>query len=370
MHHAPPGLPFGIPHPAAAAALHSSAAQLAASEATFALYHAHSALAAQAGTGSGPTAAALARLPVAQTTFSQVPTRAMAPPARPPRRSAADTAGDGGAQGGSEGQLAANYPSRAPPGSVGSVAGDDSAEEWDDTSSNTGAGGGGGSKKDARREYHKKIERKRRDRMRSLYDQLRSLVKPVEPADKNAILQGAVALIQGLKEKNSALAGKLIRPKIEVDASGNQVPVKDYEGGGANENENGSNDGTNENGSNDGTNENEDGSNHGSASNGDRTSGEGEGSGSGSNEGSNGSPSGDGGDGSQGAVGSSGGSSPTNNSNDQNLSCSDGMSEEDRSERRGRGQQGAGSDGSAPPTNSCLSTGADDPPTKRARVGR
>ena len=57
MHHAPPGLPFGIPHPAAAAALHSSAAQLAASEATFALYHAHSALAAQAGTGSGPTAA-------------------------------------------------------------------------------------------------------------------------------------------------------------------------------------------------------------------------------------------------------------------------------------------------------------------------
>lgn len=36
----------------------------------------------------------------------------------------------------------------------------------------------------ARREYHKKIERKRRDRMRSLYDELRALTDAAELADK------------------------------------------------------------------------------------------------------------------------------------------------------------------------------------------
>ena len=36
----------------------------------------------------------------------------------------------------------------------------------------------------ARREYHKKIERKRRDRMRSLYDELRGLTDAAELADK------------------------------------------------------------------------------------------------------------------------------------------------------------------------------------------
>ena len=55
---------------------------------------------------------------------------------------------------------------------------------------------GKGDRKEARKEYHKKIERKRRDRMRNLYDELRSLVNPDEPADKNSVLAGAVSLIQ------------------------------------------------------------------------------------------------------------------------------------------------------------------------------
>eukprot|EP00960_Hanusia_phi_P044300 756571-Hanusia_phi.AAC.3 len=44
----------------------------------------------------------------------------------------------------------------------------------------------------ARREYHKKIERKRRDRMRSLYDELRQLTDAAELADKNGVLEGFI----------------------------------------------------------------------------------------------------------------------------------------------------------------------------------
>lgn len=135
--------------------------------------------------------------------------RAMAPPSRPPRKapSPASKTSKKGAQAQAQGLLSANnnallsqhagggvvmlqqrfLPGGAgarttPPcsvgssGSVGGGGGDDSGEEWDETGS-----GAGSNKKDARREYHKKIERKRRDRMRSLYDELRSLVRTPPP---------------------------------------------------------------------------------------------------------------------------------------------------------------------------------------------
>lgn len=60
----------------------------------------------------------------------------------------------------------------------------------------------------ARREYHKKIERKRRDRMRMLYDKLRSLTEASELADKNGVLEGAIALIQELKQQNQELLAR------------------------------------------------------------------------------------------------------------------------------------------------------------------
>jgi len=60
----------------------------------------------------------------------------------------------------------------------------------------------------ARREYHKKIERKRRDRMRMLYDKLRSLTEASELADKNGVLEGAIALIQELKQQNQDLLAR------------------------------------------------------------------------------------------------------------------------------------------------------------------
>ncbi|EKX35744.1 hypothetical protein GUITHDRAFT_146299 [Guillardia theta CCMP2712] len=61
------------------------------------------------------------------------------------------------------------------------------------------------SRRIARREYHKKIERKRRDRMRSLYDELRQLTDAAELADKNGVLEGAIALIQELRQENTKL---------------------------------------------------------------------------------------------------------------------------------------------------------------------
>ena len=61
------------------------------------------------------------------------------------------------------------------------------------------------SRRIARREYHKKIERKRRDRMRSLYDELRSLTDAAELADKNGVLEGAISVIQQLRQENSRL---------------------------------------------------------------------------------------------------------------------------------------------------------------------
>ena len=65
------------------------------------------------------------------------------------------------------------------------------------------------SRRIARREYHKKIERKRRDRMRSLYDELRALTDAAELADKNGVLEGAITLIQQLREQNNELAEML-----------------------------------------------------------------------------------------------------------------------------------------------------------------
>jgi len=64
---------------------------------------------------------------------------------------------------------------------------------------------GGTSRRIARREYHKKIERKRRDRMRSLYDELRSLTDAAELADKNGVLESAITLIQQLRQENHRL---------------------------------------------------------------------------------------------------------------------------------------------------------------------
>lgn len=73
-------------------------------------------------------------------------------------------------------------------------------------------GGGGGEglvcRRTARREYHKKIERKRRDRMRMLYDKLRALTEASELADKNGVLEGAIALIQELKQQNQELLAR------------------------------------------------------------------------------------------------------------------------------------------------------------------
>jgi len=45
--------------------------------------------------------------------------------------------------------------------------------------------------------------------MRNLYDELRSLVNPAEPADKNSVLAGAVSLIQDLRDENTKLHTKV-----------------------------------------------------------------------------------------------------------------------------------------------------------------
>lgn len=77
------------------------------------------------------------------------------------------------------------------------------------------AAAGKGDRKEARKEYHKRIERKRRDRMRNLYDELRSLVNPDEPADKNSVLAGAVSLIQELRDENIKLQSRVhIKEKV------------------------------------------------------------------------------------------------------------------------------------------------------------
>jgi hypothetical protein len=69
-------------------------------------------------------------------------------------------------------------------------------------------------RKEARREYHKRIERKRRDRMKGLYDTLRELANPQEPADKNTVLQGAVNLIKELQRENAILLASQKRHSI------------------------------------------------------------------------------------------------------------------------------------------------------------
>mmetsp|Transcript_2851 Transcript_2851/g.4639 ORF Transcript_2851/g.4639 Transcript_2851/m.4639 type:complete len:140 (+) Transcript_2851:153-572(+) len=60
-------------------------------------------------------------------------------------------------------------------------------------------------RKQARREYHKCIERKRRDRMRVLYEELRQLTEHSEPADKNVVLLDAIKLIQNLRNETEQL---------------------------------------------------------------------------------------------------------------------------------------------------------------------
>jgi len=74
-------------------------------------------------------------------------------------------------------------------------------------------------RKEARREYHKRIERKRRDRMKSLYDTLRELANPQEPADKNTVLQGAVNLIKDLQRENAILLASTKRHST-INSSG------------------------------------------------------------------------------------------------------------------------------------------------------
>mmetsp|Transcript_47336 Transcript_47336/g.94903 ORF Transcript_47336/g.94903 Transcript_47336/m.94903 type:complete len:124 (+) Transcript_47336:73-444(+) len=68
-------------------------------------------------------------------------------------------------------------------------------------------------RKSARREYHKCIERKRRDRMRALYEELRVLTQLAEPTDKNAVLADAIKLIQTLKAETSMLEQQVFLKK-------------------------------------------------------------------------------------------------------------------------------------------------------------
>jgi hypothetical protein len=66
------------------------------------------------------------------------------------------------------------------------------------------AKGGGFERRTARKEYHKKIERRRRDRMSKLYDELRALTGCAQ-TDKNGVLESSIALITDLQNENTRL---------------------------------------------------------------------------------------------------------------------------------------------------------------------
>jgi len=109
-------------------------------------------------------------------------------------------------------------PSAQPPAEGGGESsGAESAED---------APAGKGDRKEARKEYHKRIERKRRDRMRNLYDELRALVNPDEPADKNAVLAGAVSLIQELRDENIKLQSRVHIKEKRAKMKGDSLQIK------------------------------------------------------------------------------------------------------------------------------------------------
>lgn len=55
--------------------------------------------------------------------------------------------------------------------------------------------------------------------MRMLYDKLRSLTEASELADKNGVLEGAIALIQGLKQQNQDLLARIAAESAQCSSS-------------------------------------------------------------------------------------------------------------------------------------------------------